>query len=78
MKSLLFRGWLQVFCVSVQTWFLAQNFYPGVAVGGFMISFVWTLNVRSMAIGGWSERIVYSTGAMAGALSGLWVGNLIL
>jgi hypothetical protein len=43
-----------------------------------MISFVWTLNVRSMAIGGWSERIVYSTGAMAGALSGLWVGNLIL
>jgi hypothetical protein len=31
-----------------------------------------------MAIGGWSERIVYSTGAMAGALSGLWVGNLIL
>jgi hypothetical protein len=30
------------------------------------------------AVGGWSERIVYSTGAMAGALSGLWVGNLIL
>jgi hypothetical protein len=78
MKSLFLRGWLQVFLVSAQTYFIAREFWPGVAVGGFAISFVWTMNVKSAAFGGWPERFVYSSGAMAGALSGLWLGSMVL
>ena len=78
MIDLFFRGWLQVALVSAQTWFIAKQYWLGIAVGGFGISFVWTLNVKSMAFGGWAERFVYSAGAMTGALSGLWLGRLFI
>lgn len=71
-------GFLQVFFVSAQTWFVARSFWPGVAAGGFMISFLWTLNVKSMAFGGWIDRTVYAGGAMLGALFGLAFGKVIL
>ena len=64
MINLFFRGWLQVFLVSAQTYFITKQYWPGVAIGGFGISFIWTLNVRSMAFGGWAERLIYSTGAI--------------
>ena len=78
MIYLFLRGWLQVFLVSIQTWFIANQYYLGVLIGGFGISFVWSLNVKSIAFGEWKERIVYSTGAMIGAVSGLYIGNIIL
>ena len=77
MKIFIF-GFLQVFLVSAQTYFISRVWWPGVAAGGFLISFVWTLNVRSMAIGGWVDRVLYSTGAMCGAIVGLLVGKAIL
>ncbi len=76
--NLFIRGWLQVFLVSIQTWFIAQEFYLGVAAGGFMISYVWTFNVRSAAFGGHLDKIIYSLGAMTGAVCGLWLGARIL
>ena len=71
-------GFTQVFLVSCQTWFIAKSYWPGLAVCGFLISFVWTLNVRSMAFGGWMDRVIYSTGAMMGALTGVLIGGLII
>lgn len=71
-------GFLQVFLVSAQTYFISRLFWPGIAAGGFLISFVWTLNVRSMSIGSWCDRVTYSAGAMTGALAGVFVSIKIL
>lgn len=73
--TLFLTGFLQVFCVSVQTWFLSRSFYLGVAVFGFLISFIWSFNIKAIAFGGPIDQIIYSLGASAGAVTGLWVGK---
>lgn len=78
MKTLFITGFLQVFCVTIQTWFIAKNFMPGIAVVGFLISFIWSFNVKRVAFGGMADRVVYSAGASAGAVFGLMVGRVVL
>jgi hypothetical protein len=51
---------------------------PGIAVVGFLISFIWSFNVKKIAFGGMADRVVYSMGASAGAVCGLMVGRVIL
>lgn len=71
-------AFLQVFLVSANTYFIANLFYPGIAVAGFGISFLWTVNVKRIAISKLTERLIYSFGTMAGGLSGVFVSKLIL
>lgn len=70
--QLIITGFLQVFFVSVNTYFLAKENYAGVIIASFMISFIWTLNVKKVAFGNWNDRIIYSLSAMGGSLFGLW------
>ena len=76
--TLFITGFLQVFCVTIQTWFISQFYPPGVALFGFMISFIWSFNVKKIAFGGMMDRIVYSSGASAGAVIGLYFGRILL
>lgn len=70
-KTILFlTGFLQVSLVSAQTFFIASRFILGIILCGFAISFVWTINVKRVAFGGWIDRIVYASGASAGAVVG--------
>ena len=71
-------GFLQVFLISCNTYFISQGFYAGVAVMGFLISFVWSFNVRRVALGTWQDRIKYSLGAGVGSIAGLLFSKLIL
>lgn len=77
MISLFLTGFLQVFLVTVQTYFISKVFAPGVFVVGFMISFVWTWNVKKVAFGTRADRVIYSLGAACGALIGLVSSQLI-
>lgn len=70
-------GFLQVLLVTIQTYLIAHSHYAGVAVFGFLISFVWTHNVKKIAIGGLKDSTIYSLGASSGALLGLSLANLI-
>ena len=76
--GLFFGGFFVVLCVTIQTWFIAKNFMPGIAVVGFLISFIWSFNVKKIAFGGMADRVVYSMGASAGAVCGLMVGREVL
>ena len=70
-KTILFlKGFLQVSLVSAQTFFIATRSILGIAICGFLISFVWTINVKRVAFGGCIDRIVYATGASSGAVVG--------
>jgi hypothetical protein len=71
-------AFLQVFLVAANTYFIANLFYPGIAIAGFGISFLWSSNVKRISIGGMKDRLIYATGAMMGGLSGVLVSNFIL
>jgi len=69
---------LQVYMVAISTVSLAHSFYPGVILTGFLISFLWTMNVSRIAISTMKERIIYSTGAMTGSILGLLTTKLFI
>lgn len=72
-----FSGFLQVLLVSANTVFLANRFTPGVAVAGYLISLVWTYNVRA-ALGNGKQRQAYCLGAMSGGLTGMYLSRFII
>lgn len=77
-KILLFlTGFLQVALVSAQTYMIARAQILGVLIVGFLISLVWSVNVKKVAFGGWVDRIIYSSGAGVGAVTGLYIAMLI-
>lgn len=66
-------GFLQVFPISAQTYVISRDQLVGVFLIGFLISIVWSVNVKKIALSGWFDRIVYSSGAAPGAVSGVYV-----
>jgi hypothetical protein len=69
--GLFLTGMIQVFFVAVNTYFLAQTLYIGVLVSSFMISMIWSFNVKRVAFGSLSDRILYALGASVGSITGL-------
>ncbi len=56
----------------------SRGSYVGVLFVGFGISFVWTLNVKRAAFGGWLDRSIYAGGAAVGSIMGMWIArNLV-
>lgn len=76
--SLFQTAFLQVFLVSINTIFLSKGIYVGVAIAGFLISYVWVGNVKKANIATHNDRLIYSFGAMCGCTFGLFITNLIL
>ena len=64
-------GFVQVYFVSVNTYFLAHEMYAGVLVAAFIISLVWSFNVKRVAFGTWRDRLMYAGGAAVGSVTGL-------
>ena len=73
MTHLFTTAYLQIFLVSINTIFLSRTYYPGVAVAGFFITYLWVGNVKKVTIASKAERIIYSIGAMLGGLTGMFV-----
>jgi len=70
-------AWLQVSLISANTWFIASAMLLPALVCGFLISLVWTLNVKRVAFGGWSDRFVYASGACLGTATGLLIATIL-
>lgn len=77
MKQLFFTGFFQVFFVAINTWLITQQNYIGVLIVSFLISFIWSFNVKKVAFGTMSHRIIYSLGAAFGGFLGLFIGGLL-
>jgi hypothetical protein len=69
-------GFLQVFFVAVNTLFIAKQKEFWVLSTSFMISIIWSFNVKKVALGSFSDKIIYSTGAALGSLLGLHLASL--
>lgn len=77
MVQLFFTGFLQVFFVVINTYFITKQYHVGMVITSFLISFIWSFNVRKVAFGGMKDRIAYSLGASIGGLIGLFIGTLL-
>ena len=67
-------GFTQVFLVVLNTYFITREFLFGC---GFLISFVWSHNVKKIAFGSELDRIIYSLGAMTGSILAFYFGKFI-
>lgn len=75
--QLFFTGLLQVTFVAMNVTFIAHNQIIPMLATGFMISLIWTINVKRIAIGGWADRLTYANGAMAGTGLGYIISHWI-
>ena len=75
--KLFITAFTQVFFVAINTFFISRVYYTGAFVCGFMISLLWSWNVKRVAFGTPKDRYVYAAGAGFGSLAGLWVAAMI-
>lgn len=73
---LFFTGMVQVLLVALNTYQLAHKKWVGCFIIGFLISFIWTFNVKRVAFGKFWERIIYASGAAVGTILGLFLSIL--
>lgn len=76
--KLFFTAFFQVFLVAANTYFIASLFYPGIAIAGFGISYLWAGNVKSVSFGGTKDKLIYATGAMCGSIAGAFFSKIIM
>ena len=71
-------GFLQVFFVVINTYFISKGYLLGIIICGFIISFIWSHNVKKIAFGSEYDRFIYSLGAMSGILTAYFLGKIII
>jgi hypothetical protein len=74
--KLFITGFLQVALVTFQTWIIAHNKLILIFPVGFMISFIWSFNIKKVCFGNMRDRIIYSTGAGTGAIISILLSNI--
>jgi hypothetical protein len=70
-------AYTQVLFVSLNTIFLAKNNPSMVFICAFLISYIWTHNVKKIAFGNEWDKLIYALGAALGSLSGLIISNYL-
>jgi len=75
--DLFLTGLLQVTFVAMNVSFIAHKRIVPMLITGFIISMIWTFNIKKIAIGGMTDRITYSFGAMIGTGLGFLISNWI-
>jgi hypothetical protein len=74
--KLFITGFFQVLFVAINTYFLSKEFYVGVIICGFIISLIWSWNVKKIAFGSKTDRLIYAAGAGFGSFMGLVISVL--
>lgn len=64
-------GFTQVLLVAINTFQIAHEKWLGCIIVGFLISYIWTWNVKKVAFGTHLDRVIYAGGASAGTIAGL-------
>lgn len=77
-KQLFATGFLQVLFVAINTVFISRHFAIGVFTCAFLISLIWSWNVRKVVFGDRVDRVVYSLVAAFGSLAGLYFGEFVV
>lgn len=71
LTSIFFSSLLQIFFVSVNTILISKELIIQAGICGFLLSLVWTFNIRRIGLASWGERISYCLGAGLGTSGGI-------
>lgn len=71
-------GFLQVIFVAANTVFIAHYELTANFVTAFLISIIWTHNVKKIAFGDESDRLAYATGAAFGSVAGTIIASALV
>jgi len=74
--KLLLTGFVQVALVSCNTYQIAHKQWVGIFVVGFLISLVWSWNIRRVCFGSFMDRLLYCSGAAIGSVMGCLAADL--
>lgn len=75
--SLFSTGFLQVALVAMNITFISHGMILPMTITGFLISFVWTFNVKKIAFGDFYDRLCYASGAATGTLAGYFISQVL-
>lgn len=67
---------MQTSVIAINTWQIAHYKLLGSLGISFLISLIWTFNVKSVAFGDTKDRIIYSSGAALGTIAGMYLTQL--
>ncbi len=73
--KLFITGFIQVFLTAMNVVFITSKEIFPLIITGFLISFVWTINVKRIAFGTHTNRIIYALGAAIGTYIGYLAAN---
>ena len=76
--ELFFTALFQVFFVAMQPLFIIHHKIFPMLITGFLISLIWTFNVKKVAFGGLKDRLIYAIGATVGTFFGYLISNWII
>lgn len=77
MIKLFLTAFTQVTLVAMNVKFIAKDHIILMLITGFLISLVWTFNIKRIALGDNSHRLVYAFGAMAGTGFGYYFADYL-
>jgi len=70
-------AYIQVALICLNTWQIANSKVAGSIIVGFLISLVWCFNTQRAALYSFSDKMVYSTGACLGTVTGILLSGFI-
>lgn len=70
-------GFAQVVFVAMNTVFIAEYALASNLVTAFLISWIWSSNVRRIAFGDRLDRVFYASGAAVGSLVGTVIASAL-
>ncbi|MFN7465278.1 MAG: hypothetical protein ACK53T_07830 [Planctomycetota bacterium] len=76
--TLFVTAFVQVTFVAMSSVSIINNSLIMIGVTGFMISFIWTLNVKKVAFGNTRDRFIYAIGAMLGTYCGYFLSKYLI
>jgi hypothetical protein len=71
-------GFLQVFFISINTYFISKGLYIGVGVCAFLIAIVWSFNVSVVSYDRKAMMLYYASGSAIGSVLGLMLSKAIV
>jgi hypothetical protein len=76
--KLFLTGFAQVIFVAGNTVFISESELLPNFITGFMISLIWTYNVKKIAFGSNGDRFAYATGAAIGSVAGSIIAHAMV
>lgn len=76
--KLFITGFLYVFLMAVNTYLIAKEYYHFLFISAFLLSWVWTSNVKKLSVSTTRDRLYYASGASIGCLVGVYITSYLL